>query len=122
MEDLSKLPHQSVPLTQEGINRLFVKFNETPSLGDEALKALRENPRRTLYRLFELSAIQKSIIQNMNDADLHRYIDKVLGVKFGSAKPPTVKFDPDPVFAGVKAIPDDLDVKPLLSCHCHIST
>src|SRR6185295_2362675 len=117
--DIRALPNQTVPLTQDGINNLLAQLNKDPAYGTLALKALSENPRRALYRLFELTAVQKSIIQNMSDSDLNRYIKSALGVKFGAAKAPMAKFAPDPIFSGDKTLRDNLSLLPT-SCHCHI--
>jgi hypothetical protein len=118
--DLSMLPNQSVPLTQDGINELLAKLNAIPSLGQHVLNGLKENPRRVLFRLFDLTSTQKSIIQNMSEVDLQRYVGEVLKVKFGSPTPPHAEFDPDPIFAGERALADNLDVKPMFKCECHI--
>jgi hypothetical protein len=117
--DLSILPNQTVPLTEAGINALLEKMNREPALGVHVQDALRENPRRTLFRLFELTAVQRSIIRNMSDSDITRYASAALGVKFGTAAPPKAKFDADPVFSGDKPIKDNLDVA-AISCHCHV--
>lgn len=117
--DLSVLPNQTVPLTEAGINALLAKFNGEPALGVHVQDALRENPRRTLFRLFDLTAVQRTIIQNMSDADITRYASTALGVKFGADTPPKAKFDADPVFVGDKPLRDNVDVA-AISCHCHV--
>jgi hypothetical protein len=120
MTDLRPLPVQSVPLTQDGINELLDKLNKEPTLGTHVQDALRENPRRALIRLFDLTAVQRSIIENMPDSEVHRYVGSVLNLKFGSDKAPVARFDPDPVFSGDKPLRDNLEVKPFISCHCHV--
>ena len=58
MVDLTPVPIQSVPLTQDGINTLLEKLNKDSTLGTHVQDALRENPRRALIWLFDLTPVQ----------------------------------------------------------------
>ncbi len=119
MVDLTPVPIQSVPLTQDGINTLLEKLNKDSTLGTHVQDALRENPRRALIRLFDLTPVQRAIIENMSDSDINRYVHSALGVRFGSDKAPVAQFDPDPIFSGDKPVRDNLAVR-AFSCHCHV--
>ena len=118
--NLGDLPQRTVPLTEQGINDLLAQFNKTPEGAKYVMESLKANPKDTIYHLFALTPEQRSIIAAMPAANLARYTDVVLTVKFGAHKAPTVDFKPDPVFAGVKAIRDNVAAQPQFECHCHI--
>jgi hypothetical protein len=104
--DLTRLPAHSVPFTQEGFEKLIAELKISPEQIEVVKGALKENPRRLVYRLFDLTGVQRAVIMNMPDAQLHKYIEPIEKVDFH--KTMEVEFKPDPICAGKKVLEKDL--------------
>ena len=110
--DLSNLPVKSVSFTQAGFDTIATLLTASPDKLATVQGALKDNPRRVIYRLFDLTSVQRAVIANMPDQLLQSYIHPLMNLKVDAGKKLEVKFKPDPICAGTKPLPENLDVEP----------